>query len=651
MDYLSNIVCSSHLCYLFHYQCNVGTTGVLCFPTYMLHNVKWINHDKSIEWIWFQWQKLQPHNFNQNDGGVFTLSPPDSELVMNGGELENSIFPHGYVSLVSNRFTYLLSLPGQPCRLSTEYGQLYDGGILCTLPLRAIKIYTRGLSPYNNHPNLLLEVWYNKGGVDNQVGNPDSSQVIGFHQTGSSGPKQGYTFPVIPSGNHSYRLTLAVDPGDMVVEFSDLIVGNRFAIEYTNLSVNGHGCGDNGLVSSHHDRRFIWSGDELLAPSAWGYTGACAVTKPPDFPTVDCSSINDGVLDADECPELCGSGCDEGVEYCDCGSGTCESKPGLELCSVARCEDHGHCAATYLGGDLPVTSNACICDEGWFGSLCQYNPCETLGLTCGHGTCVATSDVNAKCECDDGYTGHNCEESCDGFCQGSFPYNCATYIPGVLKYGCFSSGGCNYLYDGQNYPYDGFCTYKQASELEDCICGIGNECEQTVLCQSDGNCPFPQNVPDNTPCNAVPLGACRSGVCVNDGSLSTPSPTKQPITPSPIIPTTEGPTKQPITLPPDEKSYCGCNLCTQYIWDTLATDDSGSFSCGGRITWLRNSQGYSEDASCEKVSNEFPELCVCDPTTCNVTPSPTQSPTATPSHRTKSPTTVPSFQPTKTVRE
>lgn len=113
------------------HHCNVGTTGVLCFPTYMLHNVQWRNKDTSWKWVWFQWQKLQAHDSNQNDGGVFSLAPPDAEQVMSGVVLEDSLFPPGYVSLVSARFTYLLSLPDQACILSSnEFGELYDGGIL-----------------------------------------------------------------------------------------------------------------------------------------------------------------------------------------------------------------------------------------------------------------------------------------------------------------------------------------------------------------------------------------------------------------------------------------------------------------------------------------------------------------------------------------
>ena len=218
-----------------NHHCNVGTTGVLCFPTYMLHNIQWKNTDLMKKWVWFQWEKLQAHSANQNFGGVFTLSPPNAQLVMSGGAIENSIFPPGFVSLVSSKFTYLLSLPRQICVLSTQYGQRYDGGILCKLPLRALKLFSKELVP-GSAPMMKVEIWFDKGG--NQHGSPDSSQNILFHQTGSSGPKQGYTLPVIPSANHAYRLSLTTGNGDIpsswIVEFSDFVVGNRFSVEYKN---------------------------------------------------------------------------------------------------------------------------------------------------------------------------------------------------------------------------------------------------------------------------------------------------------------------------------------------------------------------------------------------------------------------------------
>jgi len=240
-----------------NHHCNVGSTGVLCFPTYMFHNVQWKNTDPNTKYIWFQ-EPLANQLASQNFGGVFTLSPPNAQHVMSGGVLENSIFPPSFVSLVSSKFSYLLALPGEICVLSeAHYGQRYDKGILCKVPLRALKIYSRELRP-ESAPNLKVEMWFNKGG--RLTGSPNSSQIIYFHQTGNT-PKQGYALPVIPSTDHFYRLTLTSDgdiPSSWIVEFSDAVVGNRFSIDYINLSLNNRDCGVNGTVNSQHDRRFMW---------------------------------------------------------------------------------------------------------------------------------------------------------------------------------------------------------------------------------------------------------------------------------------------------------------------------------------------------------------------------------------------------------
>lgn len=208
---------------------------------------------------------------------------------MNGEELQTSIFPPGYVSLVSEKYTYLLDIPNNVCMrsgdISATFGRLYSHGILCKIPLRSLKIYSRGLLS-GTAPDLFVEMYYNKGSVDNQIGPSDASQLVGFHQVGNdyASRKQGYSFPIVPGLEHSYRLSLATGNGDIpldwVVEFSDFILGNRFgSVDYTNLSLNGFKCGNNGEISSQHDRRYIWSGDKYLSDEAWGNTGACAVGK------------------------------------------------------------------------------------------------------------------------------------------------------------------------------------------------------------------------------------------------------------------------------------------------------------------------------------------------------------------------------------
>jgi hypothetical protein len=508
-----------------NHHCGVRSTGGLCQPQYIFHDVKWTNTDTSKKWIWFQYQNFQSHNSNQNHGGIFSLAPPDADAVMNGQTYENSIFPQGFVSLVSSKYTYLLNLPGEPCVLSStissEVGRLYDAGILCNVPLRSLKVWTRGLDAWNA-PGLQVEFWYNKGGVDSQiVYTRDTMQVIGFHQIGSTSPKQGYSLPVMAGIEHSYRLSLTTGdqevPSDWIVEFSDTVMGNIYSVEHTNLSLNGRSCGSNGLVSSQHDRRFIWSGGEFLKDEAWGNTGACSSQGTHNVPTIDCSSFNDGVLQAEECPEKCNFSCNKNTSYCDCGSATCKPRQGfveesaIDLCAAARCE-HGRCTATFLGGSMPVTSYACVCDEGWSGPICQYNPCATSGKTCsGHGKCVALSDTSASCECDQGFSGENCETSCDEVCTGDWPYGCARNLDGIERYGCYGSG-CYYLRENEEYSNNRVCTYKDDRQKA-CICDDQNDCLLTLPCNPDGSCPPSKFAPDSTPCNSVPFGQCQSGIC------------------------------------------------------------------------------------------------------------------------------------------
>ena len=168
---------------------------------------------------------------------------------------------------------------------------IYDNGILCKVPLRSFKLYSRNLIS-SSAPNVFLEAWFGEG--DGAV--PDASQTIGFHQVGGDNQtkKQGYSFPVVPGAENTYRLSLVGNdqdiPSDWVVEFSDWVVGNRWAVEYIKLELKGRTCSNSALVSSHHDRRFLWSGDFFMDDKAWGNHGACTSsnTKPEDMPMVNC---------------------------------------------------------------------------------------------------------------------------------------------------------------------------------------------------------------------------------------------------------------------------------------------------------------------------------------------------------------------------
>jgi hypothetical protein len=150
--------------------------GLLCFPQYIFHNTYWSN-SKADDWMDF--------NKGETDfGDIFSLSPDMDP------EAEGSPFPPGFVSLVHSHYDYLLSAPNDECVSSTDLGlgSRYDNGILCKKPLRALKIYSRGLVE-GTAPSLLVEVGF--------LGNLDVSQLIPFHYLASE--KQGYAFPVIPT--------------------------------------------------------------------------------------------------------------------------------------------------------------------------------------------------------------------------------------------------------------------------------------------------------------------------------------------------------------------------------------------------------------------------------------------------------------------
>lgn len=299
-------------------------------------------------------------------GGIFSLSPDSNPAV--------SPFPRGYISLVSDRFDYLLEAPEKLCVSSYHLGlgSRYDNGILCKAPLRALKIYTRGLKDDGSAPKLKLEVWYGSRGIaDHATTRPTTVSMIPFHRISNS-KKQGYSLPVFPMEDVSYRLSLTGSskfiPEDWVIEFSDPVVGNRWGEEFIMLDLMGRYCGPGGLVSSQHDRRFLYSGLEFMPPDTWGNHGACVRhnnRSPSPMPSISCDRTPQ--LEASSCPELCPDGCGSG-SYCDCRTATCQCEVGFwgDDCSIDLCQDscgsHSTCAGKYLGGTLPIHSveRACI---------------------------------------------------------------------------------------------------------------------------------------------------------------------------------------------------------------------------------------------------------------------------------------------------
>ena len=157
-----------------NHHCNVGHTGVLCMPQYILHDVDWkISEGK---WVIFQNGNTQGHNSNQNYGGIFSLSPTSAS---------SAFFPDPHISLVSSRFNYLTNLPSDVCKLASTLGlgERYDHGILCRLPLRALKIYTRGLVS-GTAPQLHVKIWDRNSNTPETGATHSTEQYINFHQVG-----------------------------------------------------------------------------------------------------------------------------------------------------------------------------------------------------------------------------------------------------------------------------------------------------------------------------------------------------------------------------------------------------------------------------------------------------------------------------------
>ena len=351
-----------------NHHCNVGVTGMLCMPQYIFHDVDW-KVTKGGAWIW-------PQRGRTGGGGVFSLSPPNAAQVMTGAPLPHSIFPIGYVSLASSHYTYLTST--EFCTPSDDMGlgSRYSGGILCKSPLRAVKVWSTNFQK-STAPSLKVEMWL---GTDQSVP-PDASQMVNFHQIADlGGGKQGYSLPVLILEDVSYRLSLGDDAGgdipkSWIIEFSDTVMGNRWEAETLNLTVQGRNC-ENGTVSSQHSRRHMYGlGFE---GSAFGSSGACVDSNPPNMPAIDCNaalttfSDKAGAAPSSECPELCTPRCNSD-SYCHCGTSTCTEKPGIDVCNQARCGEHGTCSARYLGdsSSLPVANKACICESGWSGEVCD----------------------------------------------------------------------------------------------------------------------------------------------------------------------------------------------------------------------------------------------------------------------------------------
>jgi hypothetical protein len=70
----------------------------------------------------------------------------------------------------------------------------------------------------------------------------------------------------------------------------------------------------------------------------------------------------------------------------------------VDLCVEMQC-DSGTC-----------DNGVCTCDRGWYGKLCDVNPCVgNVASPCVNGTCVPTSAASKRCACNEGWAGALCD--------------------------------------------------------------------------------------------------------------------------------------------------------------------------------------------------------------------------------------------------
>ena len=158
---------------------------------------------------------------------------------------------------------------------------------------------------------------------------------------------------------------------------------------------------------------------------------------------------------------------------------------------------------------LPVSTAACVCDVGYYGSQCEtFDPCHNMD--CGsHGGCDITSGT---CVCEDGYSGPHCR---------NFDDPC-------LLMGCGSHGTCN-VHDGAAVcACDTDYTGTHCERFDPCLtvsCGSHGRCEaegHSGACQcDDGYSGRHCEVYDS--CYTVSCGShgwCSEGSCQCDSGWS-----------------------------------------------------------------------------------------------------------------------------------
>ena len=142
--------------------------------------------------------------------------------------------------------------------------------------------------------------------------------------------------------------------------------------------------------------------------------------------------------------------------------------------SADDCNNHGTCVAQSDG-------NICECEEAYSGINCEIfdDPCLDPNPCLNGGTCTTTGNTTYICICADGFEGSNCEET-DVECENSTECNDNNFCNGTetcVNGNCITSAPPNC---SGTTPYCNETT-------DQCECS-GNSCDDGAFCNGTETC-------------------------------------------------------------------------------------------------------------------------------------------------------------------
>ncbi|KRZ38457.1 Uncharacterized protein T4C_13788 [Trichinella pseudospiralis] len=223
-------------------------------------------------------------------------------------------------------------------------------------------------------------------------------------------------------------------------------------------------CLNNGTCVANNDDRTATCNCQL------GYSGLLCQL---DFVTVDCPP--------NTCPDghLCEKFQDE--IRCICPKGfagiSCNVPLGSD-CSIDLCMNGGTC----VKGN-PVSS--CRCPAQFDGPFCQFDVNECLTIRpCGRGNCTNTHG-SYTCNCEPGWTGHNCLEKIRHHCQNGTCQNDGLCVEQEDGFRCV----CSDRYAGKFCEIESTAFGKKstssplADDPESSSCGSSGKCFNGGICK------------------------------------------------------------------------------------------------------------------------------------------------------------------------